>query len=270
MQNVSRPFYFGSYLVATLLAAPLTIGPLIAGEGTIKEEHLPFVVLGALINLYAFVVLAMLTYKMWETIPAFLARTTPGKSVGFLLIPIFNLYWWFPALWGWSQDWNSFTANSEGGMRRSSEWLALSIAVFSAIGGSIGLIAGFASAPWLGSLLAAPNYVLVPIFIFQVCNLLNNAPAATDRKGVESASTSEDTATGSLGVPSLVLGIESILLPGVGALCGVAAIVLAQKQLKKSRKPLAKAGQITGIIGAVFWGVIVITLILALSVRRGY
>lgn len=266
MKNVSKPFYFGSYLAATLLAAPFTIGPLIGGEGTIEEEHLPFVIVGSLISMYAFVVLAILIYRMWKAIPAATARTTPGKAVGFLFIPVFNLYWWFPALWGWSQDWNSYAANSEGRIRPSSEGLALSIAVFSAIGGSIGTIAGFAGAPWLGTVLAAPNYVLIPVFIFQVCTVLNNAPAVANEAVVGSPPAPQHTGTSSLGVASLVLGIVSIFLPYLGLLCGIVAIVLAKKQRKVFREPLSMAGLITGIIGTVFWGLTVVILIVALSV----
>jgi len=267
MNNVSKRFYFGSYLAATLLAAPFTIGPLIAGEGTIEEEHLPFTIVGSVIGIYAFVVLAILIYKMWKAIPQAVARTTAGKAVGFLFIPVFNLYWWFQALWGWSQDWNCYAAKSEGKLPRMSEALPLSIAVFSAIGGSIGAIAAFAGAPWLGIVLAAPNYVLIPIFIFQVCNLLNNAPTVVDAAAVGGSSAPQPTGKCSLGVASLVLGIVSIFLPYLGLICGIVAIVLAKKQRRVFREPLSMAGLITGIIGTVLWGVttILVILIIALS-----
>jgi len=267
VNNVSKPFYFGSYLAATVLAALLTIGLLIAGEGKIEEAHLPFAIVSSLIAIYAFVVLAILIYKMWKALPAGVARTTPGKAVGFLFIPLFNFYWWFPALWGWAQDWNSYAAKSEGKLPRISEGLPLSIAVFGAIGGSIGTIAAFAGAPWLGMVLAGPNYVLIPIFIFQVCNLLNNAPAVPDEPVPGGSPALQQAGTRSLGVASLVLGILSIPLPYLGLVCGIVAIVLARKQRKVFCEPLSMAGLITGIIGTVFWGlaVVVVVLITALS-----
>lgn len=265
MNTVSKPFYFGSYLAATLLAAPFTIGPLIAGEGKVEEEHLPFTIVGGLIGIYAFVVLAILIYKMWKAIPPTVARTTPGKAVGFLFIPVFNLYWWFPALWGWSQDWNSYAVKSEGKLARMSEGLPLSIAVFAAIGGSIGMIVAFAGVPWLGTVLAAPNYVLIPIFIFQVCSLLNTAPAVPDQGIFGAPPVPQQMGKRSLGVASLVLGILSIVLPYLGLICGIVAIVLAQKQRRAFREPLSMAGLITGIIGTVIWGLTVTVLIVALS-----
>lgn len=39
----------------------------------------------------------MLLYNLWKIIPPSIARTTPGKAVGFLFIPFFNWYWIFIA-----------------------------------------------------------------------------------------------------------------------------------------------------------------------------
>lgn len=36
-------------------------------------------------------------YRAWDQAQAFTNRTTPGKAVGFLFIPFFNLYWHFVA-----------------------------------------------------------------------------------------------------------------------------------------------------------------------------
>jgi hypothetical protein len=48
----------------------------------------------------------MLLYQLWKLIPLDIARTTPGKAVGFSFIPIFNFYWWFVAFWGLGKDMN--------------------------------------------------------------------------------------------------------------------------------------------------------------------
>jgi hypothetical protein len=42
--------------------------------------------------LYGAVVQMMLIYNAWSAINDGQARTTPGKAVGFLLIPLFNIY----------------------------------------------------------------------------------------------------------------------------------------------------------------------------------
>ncbi len=42
----------------------------------------------------------ILLYRYWRLIPPERAVTTPGKAVGFLFIPVFNLYWMFVSLVG--------------------------------------------------------------------------------------------------------------------------------------------------------------------------
>ena len=46
-------------------------------------------------------------YKLWSLIPADKARTTPGKAVGFLFIPLFNFYWNFVAIHGLAKALNA-------------------------------------------------------------------------------------------------------------------------------------------------------------------
>ncbi|MGE9270364.1 MAG: DUF4339 domain-containing protein [Verrucomicrobiales bacterium] len=46
-------------------------------------------------------------YRAWACVqPGGLARSTPGKAIGFLFIPFFNLYWIFQAFYGLAKDWN--------------------------------------------------------------------------------------------------------------------------------------------------------------------
>ena len=54
------------------------------------------------------VVYCIFWYKAWRTIHDPHARTTPGKAVGFMFIPVFNLYWAFVLLWGFAKDYNAF------------------------------------------------------------------------------------------------------------------------------------------------------------------
>jgi len=58
--------------------------------------------------LVLFGVMLVLFYCMWKPIQDGHARTTPAKAVGFSLIPLFDLYWAFPVLWGFSKDFNRY------------------------------------------------------------------------------------------------------------------------------------------------------------------
>jgi hypothetical protein len=49
-----------------------------------------------------------LFFSMWSSIQDGHARTSAGKATGLMLIPVFNLYWVFPVVWGFAKDYNSF------------------------------------------------------------------------------------------------------------------------------------------------------------------
>ncbi len=137
------------------------------------DDALLLLNLSAPFLIYSYVVFLLLIYKMWKAVPVTVARTTPGKAVGFLFIPVFNLYWLFQALWGWSRDWNSYAANSETKLQRIPEVLPLLIAVIWVASAAVGNIVSFAGMPGVGLALSAPIYVLLPIFISMVCDRLN-------------------------------------------------------------------------------------------------
>jgi hypothetical protein len=50
----------------------------------------------------------VLLYKAWAAIQDGRAQTTPGTAVGFLFIPLFNLYWVFRAYGGFARDCNEY------------------------------------------------------------------------------------------------------------------------------------------------------------------
>lgn len=50
----------------------------------------------------------VVVYKMWSAIQGEHARTTPGKAVGFLFIPFFNIYWFWVVFVGFAQDFNKY------------------------------------------------------------------------------------------------------------------------------------------------------------------
>ncbi len=50
----------------------------------------------------------MLFYKMWGAIKDSQSTISPGKAVGFLFIPVFNIYWALLMITGFAEDYNSF------------------------------------------------------------------------------------------------------------------------------------------------------------------
>ena len=49
----------------------------------------------------------IIVYRAWKCLqPGGFARTSPGKAIGFMFIPVFQWYWLFQAVYGLSNDWN--------------------------------------------------------------------------------------------------------------------------------------------------------------------
>ncbi len=53
-------------------------------------------------------VLLRMLYKTWAALPVSHARTTPGKAVGFMFVPFYNLYWVWNAYVGFARDFNRY------------------------------------------------------------------------------------------------------------------------------------------------------------------
>ena len=64
------------------------------GHPGFSETWLPGLV-GCAVGVASAVLWAMLHYRCWKALPARYRATTPGKAVGLLFVPLFNLYWGF-------------------------------------------------------------------------------------------------------------------------------------------------------------------------------
>ena len=67
----------------------------------------------------------LLLYRLWTLIQDGEARTTPGKAVGFCLIPLYNIYWNYTAYVGLAADLNKYCDKYGIEFRRVDERLAL-------------------------------------------------------------------------------------------------------------------------------------------------
>jgi len=108
------------------------------------------------------IVFLILLYKAWEAIQDGQVRSTPGKAVGFMLIPFFSLYWMFPAIWGWAQDYNAYTRRHGIAREEMNEGLFLAF-----------LICALAFPPGA--------FVLMFVIVSKMCDGINTIAGATPR-----------------------------------------------------------------------------------------
>jgi len=101
----------------------------------------------------ALVFKCILHYQLWSAIPENARSTTPGKAVGFLFIPFFNLYWYFPSYVGLTTSIKKTTG------KPSAEGLAVTYSVLSI------LVWFFLWIPIIGSLFTLALFIIWLIFI---------------------------------------------------------------------------------------------------------
>jgi hypothetical protein len=97
--SMTTPLVFQSIAVGYALIETLCV------VGEADEDTIGTLAILAIVPLILTLIFtARFHYKCWKAVPAGFARLTPGKAVGYLFIPFFNLYWSFPSFHGLAQD----------------------------------------------------------------------------------------------------------------------------------------------------------------------
>ncbi|MCU0795241.1 MAG: GYF domain-containing protein [Akkermansiaceae bacterium] len=156
---------FGLWLGMIIAAVVLVIlGPVLAANLGQREQTQAMAAVLFLAMMGAAGILAVISsilgmmylHRAWTCIqPGKMARCTPGKAVGFLFIPFFNLYWIFVAWKGLAEDWNR-TVSSHDDLKaapRFSEGLFLALCILTFFGLSI-----FAFFPVMSQLCRGINF----------------------------------------------------------------------------------------------------------------
>ncbi len=84
-----------------------------------------FIFIGGPLMLASIVIGCILMYKYWNQLQDGSQKTTPGKAIGFMFIPFFNLYWQFIAIHGFAQNSNAYADRHGINMPRINENLTL-------------------------------------------------------------------------------------------------------------------------------------------------
>lgn len=193
--RLRRPFYAGIWAVtagiAWFLFANTTL-LLVLGTwdlsqrssssatfGRTTEAVGVFLIFGfaSALALIASVLFVIVIYRMWAAIQDGHARTDPGRAVGFLFIPFFNIYWAFQALLGFAKDYNSYLDRHGLDLRRLPEGIFVAYIIL-CLGAFI---------PFVGWLLVAANMVVGTIMIAKICDAVNALPNPGDSQGASEA-----------------------------------------------------------------------------------
>jgi phosphate transport system permease protein len=133
-----------------------------------------------LVELACTAIFFLFIYYMWAAIQdGGHARTTPAKAVGFLFIPIFNIYWSFQVWWGFAKDYNAFVEERAPNTPRLSEWLCLAFCIFSLLI-YIPLVPSLQKFAFLAPVFAVVSLMQLILFFWtmsSICNAVNALPA---------------------------------------------------------------------------------------------
>jgi len=127
------------------------------------------IVLGYAAILFGAVIWFILIYRAWEAIQNGNARTTPGKAVGFLFIPFFNLYWIFMVWYGFAQDYNRYIEHEAISARKLEESLFLVFCILYVC----------SCIPYIGSLATLGALAILIISANAVIDAVNALPTRT-------------------------------------------------------------------------------------------
>ena len=123
----------------------------------------------ALVLIGMAVILLRFWYQAWASIQDGHARTSPGRAIGFMFIPFFNLYWMFQLIWGLSVDFNKYLSRHDLGLEPLSEKMFLAIPILALV----------TWVPVLGLLASIALLVLYVVAIIKVCDTVNSAEFRT-------------------------------------------------------------------------------------------
>ena len=160
MKRVSKRFY----ILAPIVAVVLAVIAVIASGSRIQRGEVPPIAFVILIPYLG--VMMSLVYKAWAAIQDGYARTSPGKAVGFLFIPLFNIYWLFQVTWGFAKDYNRFRERHSINGPKLPESVFFGFAILVLV------------TPWIPAPTPLPLILLFWFFsvIASTCNAINAIP----------------------------------------------------------------------------------------------
>jgi len=162
----SQPVTSSAHLPKLFLLSAISILLLVLFFGTSEEGTVWGPQLLAVVILFA--VMMFVFGQMWKSIQDGHARTTPESAIAYCFIPIFNLYWAFPVLWGFAKDYNSFLDRHPREGEHLNENLFLFCSVTHVLGWIFIPFGGF-----LASLLILLNACFLLPVVAMICDAVN-------------------------------------------------------------------------------------------------
>ena len=162
-QQIITPSYFTApYIVSTIfgLACPLALYLLYKkAEPSSYDELSTNNVFAGVCAFLSIIGTLILCYRCWNVVQDEDAKTTPRKAAGFMLIPVFNIYWLFVAFYGLSTDLNKYITKRGLNVKPCSNVLVL----FSCLTNLITIVLAFVFHP-----IIFVNFFVAPFALYSI------------------------------------------------------------------------------------------------------
>jgi hypothetical protein len=148
-----------------------------------RDEFLGLVVWGI-----SQAVFLIFLFRIWSIIPERYARCSGLKAVALLFVPLYNFYWIFPVIHGWSRSFNYYLLSRHRGVRGVSEGLGLAVSLVTSICYPAAIAWLFFQSDVLYALLAVllPALVLLnAVFIWKTTRSSILLAEDADRRGAQ-------------------------------------------------------------------------------------
>lgn len=211
---------------------------------------------GSLLTILSGIVTFILVYKMWAAIQGRGARTSAGKALGFMFIPLFYFYWVFEVYWGWTKDYNRIPESDDVELPSMPEGIGLAVCVLPLLSMCL-MFASFLGGGWenftetaavnivfqASMLMSLVNTILMALLFNKICDGINAlVDAGLEPPKPQYVLPAEDAKTSGMAIASLVLGICGFCTAGLAAIAGLILGIVSLRAIRKSQGWLKGTG----------------------------
>ena len=172
----------------------------------------------------------ILMYRAWAIIQDGRLRPSPGRAVGFLFIPFFNLYWTWVAIWGLACALNRFVRRYDLEAPPASQALGFTISLYSNM--------TYIPFPFAGLVPLGLNLILFPIFMRSIARTAAAICEDANRERIANAPLERTLRQPLLirPVSAHILSIVATILPIIGIGMVVPGYCISLDSMQHSRR----------------------------------
>ena len=242
--RLSKGFFLGSFIGAGVINLLLTALIVMAGG---DEIIFLFVGLSLIPTIYVTIVGCIMWYRAWSSIQDEYVRTTPGKAVGFMFIPVYNIYWIFQVIAGFAKDYNAYVDRNNLNTNKLSEALFTTAPIMILISAILNRI------PAIGAVYSIAMLIVMVILVNSLIDGVNSLAAAGVRPAGAGTPRTQNSFNPEADSSNNMIGIIAVALSGYAIFQGLISAIVFSTGLYGSWFGRG----LMGLFPLLYWGFVV-------------